>query len=196
MADQPGAADHTTGSVSYVDPEGLHKNPAFTNVAVVEGPVRTVHVGGQNAVDGTREPAGGAGGRGAGPEHVVKWNLLVVEGESLEAGFSAFRRAWGDPPSPPAITMAFVAGLANPDYLVEMDALAVVSLSATPRFADTWRPLAVPEDVDQVGHQAQPPLHDEPSPEKGTSRMPDRDGARQSIGGRGGKRGDKQEHQG
>ena len=145
MADQPGAADHTTGSVRYVDPEGLHKNPAFTNVVVVEGPVRTVHVGGQNAVDGSGNIVGkgdvaaqteqvlanlraALAAGGAGPEHVVKWNLLVVEGESLEAGFSAFRLAWGNPPSPPAITMAFVAGLANPDYLVEMDAVAVVPL--------------------------------------------------------------------
>ncbi len=50
----------------------------------------------------------------------------MVEGQTLEAGFSAFRRAWGDLPNPPAITMAFVAGLANPDFLVEMDAIAVV----------------------------------------------------------------------
>ena len=100
MADQPGAADHTTGSVRYVDPEGLHKNPAFTNVVVVEGPVRTVHVGGQNAVDGSGNIVGkgdvaaqteqvlanlwaALAAGGAGPEHVVKWNVLVVEGESL-----------------------------------------------------------------------------------------------------------------
>src|SRR5215203_3268341 len=144
MSDQPGPAEHTTGSVRYVDPEALHKNPAFTNV-VVEGPTRTVHVGGQNAVDGSGNIVGkgdlaaqteqvlanlraALAAGGAEPEHVVKWNLLVVEGESLEAGFSAFRGAWGDPPNPPAITMAFVAGLANPDYLVEMDAVAVVPL--------------------------------------------------------------------
>jgi len=112
---------------------------------VVEGPVRTVHVGGQNAVDGSGNIVGkgdvaaqteqvlanlraALAAGGAGPEQVVKWNLLVVEGESLEAGFSAFRRAWGNPTRPPAITMAFVAGLANPDYLVEMDAVAVVPL--------------------------------------------------------------------
>jgi hypothetical protein len=106
MADQPGAADHTTGSVRYVDPEGLHKNPAFTNVVVVEGPVRTVHVGGQNAVDGSGNIVGkgdvaaqteqvlanlreALAAGGAGPEHVVKWNVLVVEGESPEAGFPA-----------------------------------------------------------------------------------------------------------
>ena len=45
-----------------------------------------------------------------------------------QAGFSAFRRAWPDTPNPPAITFAFVAGLANPDFLVEMDAVAVVPL--------------------------------------------------------------------
>jgi len=52
----------------------------------------------------------------------------VAEGESLEAGFSAFRRAWPETPNPPAITFAFVAGLADPEYLVEMDAMAVVPL--------------------------------------------------------------------
>src|SRR5215218_10645546 len=58
MADRSDAAEPTAGSVSYVDPEGLHKNPAFTNVVVVEGPVRTVHVGGQNAVDSSGNVVG------------------------------------------------------------------------------------------------------------------------------------------
>jgi enamine deaminase RidA (YjgF/YER057c/UK114 family) len=31
---------------------------------------------------------------GAGPEHVVKWNLYVVEGQPLQAGFAAFQNAW------------------------------------------------------------------------------------------------------
>jgi enamine deaminase RidA (YjgF/YER057c/UK114 family) len=145
MAERPDAANPTTGSVRYVDPEGLHKNPAFTNVVVVEGPVRTIHVGGQNAVDASgnivgkgnvaaqteqvlRNMRAALAAGGAKPEHVIKWNLFVVEGQPLEAGFSAFRRAWGDRPNPPAITMAFVAGLANPDFLVEMDAVAVVPL--------------------------------------------------------------------
>ena len=54
MAERPDAADAAnpaTGSVRYVDPEGLNKNPAFSNVVVVEGPVRTVYVGGQDSVD-------------------------------------------------------------------------------------------------------------------------------------------------
>ena len=145
MAERPDAANPATGSVRYVDPEGLNKNPAFTNVVVVEGPVRTVYVGGQDSVDASGNIVGkgdlaaqteqvlanvraahAAGG--AGPEHVIKWNLLVVEGLSLQEGFSAFQRAWVATPNPPAITMAYVAGLANPDFLVEMDAIAVVPL--------------------------------------------------------------------
>jgi enamine deaminase RidA (YjgF/YER057c/UK114 family) len=135
----------TTGSVRYVDPEGLHKNPAFTNVVVVEGPVRTVHVGGQNAVDASGHIVGkgdvaaqteqvllnvraALAAGGAGREHVIKWNLLLAKGVSLEEGFSAFRRAWPATPSPPAITSAFMAALANPDFLIEMDAVAVVPL--------------------------------------------------------------------
>src|SRR5918997_4089843 len=145
MVDLPDEANPTTGSVSYVNPDELHKNPAFTNVVVVEGPVRTVHGGGQNAVDSSGDivgkgdiaaqteqvlanvqaaPAAG----GAEPKHVIKWNLFLVEGVSLQEGYSAFQRAWVDTPNPPAITAAFVAGLANPDFLVEMDAIAVVPL--------------------------------------------------------------------
>ena len=34
MAERPDDANLATGSVRYVDPEGLYKNPAFTNVVV------------------------------------------------------------------------------------------------------------------------------------------------------------------
>ena len=40
----------TTGRVEFLNPEGLSRNPAFTNVAVVTCPVRTIYVGGQDAV--------------------------------------------------------------------------------------------------------------------------------------------------
>jgi enamine deaminase RidA (YjgF/YER057c/UK114 family) len=33
---------------------------------------------------------------------------------------------WGDQANPPVITAAVVKGLAHPDFLVEMDAIAVV----------------------------------------------------------------------
>ena len=131
------------GHVELLNPEGLNQNPAFSNVAVVSGPVRTIYVGGQDAIDGDGQIVG-VGDRaapteqvinnqrtaleaaGAGPEHVIKWNILVVEGQDLRAGFAAFQRVWGQPADPPVITAAFVSALAHPDFLVEMDAIAVV----------------------------------------------------------------------
>jgi enamine deaminase RidA (YjgF/YER057c/UK114 family) len=63
---------------------------------------------------------------GAGPEHVVKWNVFIVEGQDFRTGYAAFQRVWGDRPNPPLITAAVVKGLAHPDFLVEIDAIAVV----------------------------------------------------------------------
>ena len=126
------------GSVRHLNPDGLHKNPAYSEAVVVTGNVKTVYVGGQNAVDAAGtvvgkgdmsaqteqvlrnvETALGAGG--AKLEHVVKWNVLVVKGQSLMPGFEAFQRAWGNRPNPPIVTVAVVAGLAHPDFLVEIE---------------------------------------------------------------------------
>src|SRR5579859_374116 len=63
---------------------------------------------------------------GARPEHIIKWNVYLVQGQSLQAGFTAFRQFWGDQSNPPTITGIYVSGLAHPDFLVEMDAIAVV----------------------------------------------------------------------
>ena len=131
------------GQVEHRNPDRLNKNPAFTNVIVVTGSLKTVYIGGQNAVDATGSIIGkgdikaqteqvlkniqtALSAGGAQLEHVIKWNLYVVQGQPLQAGFEVFQQVWGRRPDPPAITMAFVAGLANPDFLVEMDAIAVV----------------------------------------------------------------------
>ena len=134
------------GQVQYINPDELSKNPAFTNVIVVNGSVKTVYVGGQNALDAAgiiigrgdfkaqteqvlRNIQAALSAAGARLEHVIKWNLYVVQGQPLQAGFEVFQEFWGRRPNPPAITMAFVAGLANPDFLVEMDAIAVIPKS-------------------------------------------------------------------
>ena len=131
------------GQVQYLNPDTLSKNPAFTNVVVVSGSVKTVYVGGQDAVDASGaiigkgdlklqteqilqniEAALAAGG--ARLEHVIKWNIYVLQGQSLQEGFAAFQSVWGNRPNPPAISGMFVAGLAHPDFLAEIDAIAVV----------------------------------------------------------------------
>jgi len=131
------------GSVEHFSPDGLNKNPAFTNVIVVTNPARTIYIGGQDALDAQGNIVGkgdikaqveqifhnlqvALAAGGAGIEHVIKWNLYVVQGQPLQPGFEVFQRAWGRRPNPPAITFAFVAALANPDFLAEMDAIAVV----------------------------------------------------------------------
>jgi enamine deaminase RidA (YjgF/YER057c/UK114 family) len=136
--------------VRYIDPDSLNKNPAFTNVVVVEGNVKTVHIGGQDALNASGE-IGGKGdivaqieqilvnlraalsAGGAGPEQIIKWNIYVVEGQPLQAAFGAFQNAWPETPNPPAITMVCVSSLAHPDFLVEIDAVAVVPRKAVSR---------------------------------------------------------------
>jgi enamine deaminase RidA (YjgF/YER057c/UK114 family) len=131
------------GRVEFLNPDGLPQNPAFSNVAVVSGNVRTIYIGGQDAVDAEGNVVGigdiaaqteqvlrnlrtALEAAGAGPKHVVKWNVLIAEGQDFRAGYAAFQRVWGDRPDPPVITAAVVKGLAHPDFLVEMDAIAVV----------------------------------------------------------------------
>jgi enamine deaminase RidA (YjgF/YER057c/UK114 family) len=63
---------------------------------------------------------------GAELEHIIKWNISVVQGQPLQPAFEVFEHTWGVRPNPPAITVMFLAGLAHPDFLVEMDAIAVV----------------------------------------------------------------------
>ena len=143
MSDFPNSSVGSAGSVRYINPDSLNKNPSFTNVVVVEGNVRTVHIGGQDALNASGEIVGkgdivaqteqvlanvraALAASGARPEHIIKWNIYVVEGQSLQAGFAAFQNAWPQTPDPPAITGVFVSALAHPDFLVEMDAVAVV----------------------------------------------------------------------
>lgn len=132
--------------VEHLNPSGLHRNPAFTQAVVVTGPVKTVYVGGQNAVDSTGQLVGpgdiavqaeqvlanlqaALAAAGAELHHVVKWNVLVVQGQPAQAGFEVFQRVWGREQAPPAITMAFVPALAHPAFLLEIDAVAVVPQS-------------------------------------------------------------------
>jgi enamine deaminase RidA (YjgF/YER057c/UK114 family) len=129
--------------VQYINPDGLHKNPAYSQVIVVNGLAKTVYVGGQNAVDASGAVIGKGDLKaqteqvfknlqialeagGAKLENVVKWNIYVVEGQPIEPGLEVFQRVSGNRPNPPVITTVYVAKLANPDFLVEIDAVAVV----------------------------------------------------------------------
>ncbi|MBF6466050.1 RidA family protein [Nocardia beijingensis] len=129
-------------TITHINPEALHSSPAFTQVVRVSAAADTIYVGGQNGVDATGRVVGPGvaeqtrralanlqtclAAAGASIEHVVKWTILVREGESMQEGFAAFSEVWGGRPNPPAITVVQVAGFAVPGAVCEIEAVAAV----------------------------------------------------------------------
>jgi enamine deaminase RidA (YjgF/YER057c/UK114 family) len=128
-------------SVRHINPEGLHRSPAFSQAVVVEQPSKTIYIGGQNGVDADGKVVGPTVGEqslqafrnlatileseGASLADIVHWRIATVEGTSFDEGVAAFQQVWDPADPPPAITVHVVAGLA-PGVLVEVDAVAVV----------------------------------------------------------------------
>lgn len=134
---------HTKSEVTYISPDGLHKNPAYSQLVVIKGPMKTIYVGGQNATtkDGQIEGKGDIKAQalqtlnnlkialaagGASLSNVIKWNVYIVQGQDARIAFQALQEDLKKMPHPPVITGVYVAALAQPDFLVEMDAVAVV----------------------------------------------------------------------
>ena len=125
----------------HINPEGLHRSPAFSQAVVVEQPAKTIYIGGQNGVDADGRVVGPTVGEqtsqalrnlatileseGASLANIVHWTIAVVDGHSFDEGFAAFQQAWNQADPPPAITVHAVAGL-GPGFLVEIDAIAVM----------------------------------------------------------------------
>lgn len=125
-------------TLTHLNPAELHTAPAFSQ-GVLADSGRTLYVGGQNGTDASGAIIGGIAEQtaqafrnvlavlaaaGAGPEHVAKLNIYVHVDADLFAGFGASRDVWGDHAT--AITVLRVAGLARPEALVEIDAIAVL----------------------------------------------------------------------
>jgi enamine deaminase RidA (YjgF/YER057c/UK114 family) len=128
-------------STRHINPEGLHRSPAFSQAVVVEQPAKTIYIGGQNGVDADGKIVGPTVGEQAGQAfrnlatilesegatlaNIVHWTIAVADGNSFDEGVAAFQEVWNPADPPPAITVHVVAGLA-PGFLVEIDAIAVV----------------------------------------------------------------------
>ena len=133
---------HTGMPITHVNPDGLHRSPAFTWAVRVPAGYDTIHVGGQNGVGADGALVGPGIGEqtrqayanlrtcleaaGASLTDVVVWRVLAVKGASLQEGFAAFGEVWPPDAPPPAISFAFVAGLGVPGALVEIEATAAV----------------------------------------------------------------------
>jgi enamine deaminase RidA (YjgF/YER057c/UK114 family) len=128
-------------STRHINPDGLHRSPAFSQAVVVEQPAKTIYIGGQNGVGADGKVVGPTVGEqasqafrnlatileseGAGLADIVHWRIAVVAGHSFDEGVAAFQQVWNPADPPPAITVHVVAGLA-PGFLVEIDAVAVI----------------------------------------------------------------------
>jgi enamine deaminase RidA (YjgF/YER057c/UK114 family) len=130
--------------IHYINPKDLMTNPAFSQVAMTEGSGRTIYIGGQNAVN-TNSMITGKGDIKAQTEQImkniqialaecnatfdnlVKLNIYVVQGQDALGAFQASRKYMSTAANPPVITVLFVSGLMNPDFLIEIDATAFVA---------------------------------------------------------------------
>jgi enamine deaminase RidA (YjgF/YER057c/UK114 family) len=129
--------------VELISPIELHHNPAFSQVAVVSDNLKTIYIGGQNAVSASGEIIGKGDiatqakqilnniqmalkAVGANYSDIIKWTVYIVSGQSPQPAFQVFQEALGRQTEPPLVTVLFVAGLANPDFLLEIEAIAVI----------------------------------------------------------------------
>lgn len=125
--------------ITHINPEGLHKNPAFSQAVVAEGG-KTIYIGGQNGVlpDGTMAGDTLASQTeqaymniieilktvGATQKNVVKQTIYVAKGQDIKEGYAATQKVWGNFPT--AISFIFVESLGVPGALVEIEAVAAV----------------------------------------------------------------------
>lgn len=125
-----------------IQPEGMINSPAYSQAIEVSGISSTVYIEGQNSVDGEGRLIGKGDFSiqskqaltnlktvlecaGCTIENVVKLTIYYVKGNDPRLGFAAFQEVFGLVSIPPTITVVEVHGLGVPDYLIEVDAIAV-----------------------------------------------------------------------
>ncbi|MEZ4793468.1 MAG: RidA family protein [Gelidibacter sp.] len=125
----------------HINPDGLFKSPAFSQIVTTQGNGNTIYIGGQNSVDQNHEIVGkndiasqteqvmknleiALKDCGATFDHLVKLNINIVQGQDARKGFEVSQKFLGQSSNQPIVTVLFVAGLINPDFLIEIDAIA------------------------------------------------------------------------
>ena len=130
-------------TVKHSNPQGLFNSKFYSQVVTVSGWGKTIYIGGQNAINSKGELIGrddfelqtkqaleniktALASENASFNDVIKLNIYMGEGCDPAVGLKAFTEIVGALDKPPLITVLKVAGLANPSYLIEIDAIAVV----------------------------------------------------------------------
>ncbi|MCC7206354.1 MAG: RidA family protein [Anaerolineae bacterium] len=128
--------------IERINAETLHRNPAYSQAIAVSNRAKLVFVGGQNAVDGDGQIVGkdiatqtaqtldnvvtALRAAGATLDDVIKLTITIVQGHSLQEAFTASEHVRAMMGQPPTVHVVFVAGLAHPDFLIEVEAIAAI----------------------------------------------------------------------
>lgn len=77
----------------------------------------------RRALENVRIAVESAGGTVA---DVARWRVLLTDPNGAAAGFAEFAEFWDAANAPPALTVEVVSGLADPKFLVEIEATAAL----------------------------------------------------------------------
>jgi 2-iminobutanoate/2-iminopropanoate deaminase len=129
-------------TIKRINPDTMHKNPAFTQVISVTGGMRLIFVGGQDGVGKDGKVVGkdiasqsaqayknviaALEATDATVADVIKMTIYLVQGQSFNEAYQAIQPLQAADSPPPTVSGIMVAGLANPDYLIEIEAIAAV----------------------------------------------------------------------
>lgn len=128
--------------ITFLQPDGLVRSPAFSHAAVIPPGATTVYIGGQNGVDGSGAVVSPDVGTqslraldnarvalesaGATLDDVVSWTILIHQDADLRAAYGAVAATLARDGAPPLVTAARVAGLGVPGALIEVSAIAAM----------------------------------------------------------------------
>ena len=137
-----GAQAQTPSNLRFSNPPGMSSPPTYSHVVEVTGPHRTVYFAGQTGADASGKAAQGFRAQavqvmenlktalasvGGGFEHVVKLTSYLTD---IEANGAEFREVRGsyfpNKQALPASTLVQVPRLANPAFLLEIEAIAIL----------------------------------------------------------------------
>src|SRR5579863_9212399 len=139
-----GAAQAQTPAnpLRYSNPDGMTKPTAYSQVVEVNGPHRIIFVAGQTGVDAGGKTAQGFRAQaiqvfeniktalnavGGDFEHVVKITTYLTDIEQNADSYREVRASFfANKATLPASTLLQITRLANPSYLIEVEAMAVL----------------------------------------------------------------------
>ena len=135
-------AQPATTNVRHLNPSGMSKPTGYSQVVEINGPHRLIFVAGQTGVDTNGKPARGfraqivqayanikaaLAAAGGSMENVVRLTTYITDIEQNADVYREVRAStFTNKDALPASTLVQVTRLADPSYLVEIDAIAIL----------------------------------------------------------------------